>query len=85
MPRRRLKISKRLGRRILAGTGILLGVALASVLSRSMRTLLHGVGPGDPATLAVMAVLIAAAALAASYAPARRASLVDPVVALRDE
>ena len=50
-----------------------------------MRTLLHGVAPGDPATLAGMALLIAVAGFIASYAPARRASLVDPVVALRDE
>jgi putative ABC transport system permease protein len=69
----------------LTGIGIMLGLGLAAILSRSMRALLHGVAPGDPATLASLAVLIALAALAASYAPARRASLVDPVVALRDE
>jgi putative ABC transport system permease protein len=69
----------------LTGIGIMLGLGLAAILSRSMRALLHGVAPGDPATLGSLAVLIALAALAASYAPARRASLVDPVVALRDE
>ncbi|MBA3641559.1 MAG: hypothetical protein H0W53_20265 [Acidobacteria bacterium] len=63
----------------------MLGTVLAAVVSRGMRSLLYGVAPGDPATLAGMALLIAAAGFAASYAPARRASLVDPVVALRDE
>ncbi len=70
---------------VLVGSGLLLGTALAAVVSRGMRSLLYGVAPGDPATLAGMAQLIAAAGFAASYAPARRASLVDPVVALRDE
>jgi putative ABC transport system permease protein len=70
---------------VLTGTGIIAGACLAAVLSRWMRTMLYGVSPGDPITLTGMAVLIGLAALAASYAPARRASLVDPVVALRDE
>lgn len=70
---------------VLVGSGLILGTILAAVVSRGMRSLLHGVAPGDPATLAGMALLIAAAAFAASYAPARRAALVDPVVALREE
>lgn len=70
---------------VLVGSGLALGTVLAALLSRTMTTLLHGVAPGDPATLAGMALLIAAAGFIASCAPARRASLVDPVVALRDE
>ena len=58
-------------------TGLLTGFStlaalLAALLSRTVRTLLHGVAPGDPATLAGMALLIAAAGFIASYAPARR-------------
>ncbi|MBA2306274.1 MAG: FtsX-like permease family protein [Acidobacteria bacterium] len=69
----------------LVGAGLVAGCVLAALLSRTMRAMLHSVEPGDPATLGGMAALIAVAALAASYAPAPRASLVDPVVALRND
>jgi putative ABC transport system permease protein len=70
---------------ILAGIGAALGLAAAAVLTRLMSSLLFGVSVLDPVTyFAVAAVLIGAAALA-SYFPARRASSVDPVNALRAE
>jgi putative ABC transport system permease protein len=64
--------------------GITVGLTIALGASRLARALLFGVSPTDPATYAVMAALIAAAALAASYVPARCAARVDPLVALRD-
>jgi ABC-type lipoprotein release transport system permease subunit len=50
-----------------------------------MRSLLFGVGPLDPITFAAMPVVLAAAALLASYFPARRAVAVDPVETMRAE
>jgi len=67
----------------LVGIGAGLGGALA--LRRIVASMLFGVGPGDPATLLVVAVLLALVALAAGYVPARRAARVDPSVALRAE
>jgi putative ABC transport system permease protein len=58
---------------------------VAVALAQFLRTLLFGVGPADPATYLSMAGLIALAALAASYIPARRAAMVDPLVALRED
>ncbi len=65
--------------------GLLAGAALSLLASRLFQTLLFGVHPGDPLTLATMALAIAAAAMAASLPPAIRAARVDPVVALREE
>jgi predicted permease len=65
--------------------GVALGLVGAALLSSSMTTLLFNVRPTDPSVYgAVSCVLIAVAALA-SYLPARRASRIDPLVALRDE
>jgi putative ABC transport system permease protein len=69
----------------LAGIGLVAGLTGAVVLTRLMQTLLFGVRPGDPATLAGVAVLITAVAAAASLVPAVRATRVDPIVVLRDE
>jgi ABC-type antimicrobial peptide transport system permease subunit len=65
--------------------GLAAGLAGALVLTRLMETLLFGVRPTDPATLAGVAALITAVAAAASLVPAVRATRVDPIVALRDE
>ena len=65
--------------------GIVLGLAGAAGLSRFLSGLLYGLTPLDPATYAAVALLFAAVALVASYLPARRASQVDPMVALRGD
>ena len=65
--------------------GVAAGLAAAAMLTRLMSSLLHGVSPGDPATLAAVTALLAAVALVASAIPAWRASRIDPVGALRDE
>ncbi len=67
----------------LALAGTALGLAAAFVLTRSMGTLLFGVTPTDPVTFIVVPLGLALVALFASYLPARRATRVDPVAALR--
>jgi len=69
----------------LAGVGITLGLAAAAAFSRLMSSLLFGVTPFDPATYGATATALLAAAMAATYIPARRAASVDPVDTLRGE
>ena len=65
--------------------GLAVGIAAALIASRSMSSLLFGVGSTDPATILIACGLFAGAAAAASYVPARRAAAVDPSVAVRSE
>jgi predicted permease len=65
--------------------GLALGLAAAAAASRVLRGLLFGVAGTDPVTYAVVAGFLAAVALTASWLPARRAALADPVEALRNE
>ena len=69
----------------LAVVGIALGVGGALWLTRFLESLLFGVKPIDPPTFAASVLLLAAVALLACYMPARRATKIDPMVALRYE
>jgi putative ABC transport system permease protein len=69
----------------LALIGVTIGLAAALALTRVMKNLLFEVSATDPATFALIALLLAAVALIASYIPARRATKVDPLLAIRHE
>ena len=70
---------------MLAAAGIVIGLAAAAGLTRLMKSLLFGVNALDPVIYAAMPLVLVAAALLASYLPARRASRIDPSEALRLE
>jgi putative ABC transport system permease protein len=70
---------------MLSAAGILVGLVASVPLTRVVRSLLVGVSSLDPATFAVVPIVLLAVAAVAAYLPARRASTVDPVEALRDE
>jgi putative ABC transport system permease protein len=65
--------------------GLVAGLAGAAALTRVMANMLYGVSPLDPATFVLVGAVLALVAVVASYFPARRATRVDPVVALREE
>jgi predicted permease len=69
----------------LTGTGVCLGLAMAYALARLLANLLRGVRPDDPVVFAGITATVVAIAIFASWLPARRASRIDPMVALRDE
>ncbi len=68
---------------VMVVSGVAAGALLAVPLSSTLRSLLFGVGPGDPTTLLGVAALLVAAGALASYLPARSGTRVDPVTALR--
>ena len=68
---------------VLGSIGLALGLGGSLLLSRTLESLLFSVSPSDPATLAAVALLLLATTLLAGYLPARRATRIDPVVALR--
>ncbi|HEX4808865.1 MAG TPA: ABC transporter permease [Bryobacteraceae bacterium] len=81
----RMVISQGLG---LAIAGIAIGIVVSLILTRALSSfshLLYGVGASDPLTFIAVSLVLISAALLACYIPARRATLVDPMVALRHE
>ena len=70
---------------VLAMTGVGLGLIGAFGITRVIQSMLYNVGATDPLSFGGVAIFLAAIAVLASYLPARRATAVDPIVALRNE
>jgi putative ABC transport system permease protein len=69
----------------LAGIGLTVGIVLAVFATRLLASALHGVDPLDPITFGAVTAMLLVVATLASYLPARRATRVDPIRALRTE
>jgi ABC-type antimicrobial peptide transport system permease subunit len=69
----------------LSAMGIAAGIAAALALTRFLEKLLYAIRPTDPMVFATVCAILAAAALAGCYFPARRATRVDPAAVLREE
>ena len=69
----------------LTGIGLAIGFVASLGLTRLLQSILYGVGPRDPLTIALVAAVLAGVAAAACFVPARRATKVDPIVALRHQ
>jgi putative ABC transport system permease protein len=67
------------------GLGLVPGLGMSLAVTRLLRAFLLGVGPLDPATLLAVAAVLVSVAVAACYVPARRATRIDPLVALRSD
>jgi putative ABC transport system permease protein len=67
------------------GWGLAAGLSLSLLSTRLLKSFLFGVGSVDPATMIVVAGVLSAVALAACYVPARRATMVDPLIVLKSE
>ena len=70
---------------LLAGVGLAISVPAALSASQLVKSFLFDTQPNDPGTLALAGVVLLSAAILAGYAPARRASRIDPLAALRHE
>jgi len=70
---------------VVSVVGVVLGVVATLSATRTLSTLLYGLSPTDPSTLAVVSLLLLATALVAGFVPARRAATMDPVRAIRTE
>jgi ABC-type antimicrobial peptide transport system permease subunit len=68
-----------------AGTGVVVGLGGSLLLSRSLQTLLFGVTARDASVFAAVTALLLGVAVLACYVPARRATRIDPLVALRED
>ncbi|MFZ0589332.1 MAG: ABC transporter permease [Bryobacteraceae bacterium] len=69
----------------LAAAGLLLGTSASAILTRTLKGLLFGVTPADPATFTAMLIILTLVAALAGYLPAWRASRIDPMIALRTD
>ncbi|HKD83078.1 MAG TPA: ABC transporter permease [Candidatus Angelobacter sp.] len=78
-----LMVLSEAGRLVIAG--VLIGVPAAMLSSRALNSMLFGIGHNDPTSMALVIAILAGIALLASFIPARRATKVDPMVALRYE
>ena len=72
-------------KRLLLGIGLAVGLAASFAVAKLIAGFLFGVGPADPAAFLGIALLLSGTAYVACYIPARRASRIDPLVALREE